>query len=160
VSNFPDVDLLDRAATRMRELALAADSPGPGWGDMLMSYLGGPVGSHCSVWTPAVAVAVAEWLQIGANQYACVDRTPMVKVAREFLGEQDRELVPVGPWVRAECGCVWRESRPAGLKLDPDAPRVCATHLADHPKSLGASSQGMAMVAVVYHQTDPRGAES
>ncbi len=66
------------------------------------------------------------------------------------------EPVDVGEWVAAACGCVWRESRPAGFKLNPAMPRVCTRHTADHPASLCPSPQGMATVAVTYHRERPR----
>ncbi len=59
----------------------------------------------------------------------------------------------VGEWVAAACGCIWRESRPSGMLIDPDAPRACGTHYADHPASVRPSPQGMAMVPVTYHET-------
>lgn len=37
---------------------------------------------------PAVALAVAAWLDTGANRYSCVDREPMYAVARAYLGEE------------------------------------------------------------------------
>lgn len=40
---------------------------------------------HIASWHPAVALAVADWLDIGANPYACVDREPMCAVARAYL---------------------------------------------------------------------------
>lgn len=61
----------------------------------------------------------------------------------------------LGPWVKAACGCVWHELRPEGTRLDPDEPRACGRHRADHPASLYPSPQGMAMVDVTYHQHDP-----
>ncbi len=42
--------------------------------------------THITTWHPAVALAVADWLDTGANKYACVDRAPMLAVARAYLG--------------------------------------------------------------------------
>lgn len=42
---------------------------------------------HVATWHPAVALAVADWLDTGANKYACVDRAPMLRVAYAILGE-------------------------------------------------------------------------
>lgn len=64
------------------------------------------------------------------------------------------ERVTVGPWVRTACGCVWRESRPDGFRIDPTEPRACGTHRATDPASLTPSPQGMAVVPVTYHDTD------
>ncbi len=64
-------------------------------------------------------------------------------------------MTNLGPWVKAACGCIWRESRPEGVKLNPDEPRVCAVHRADHPASVRPSPQGMAMVPVTYHDQRP-----
>lgn len=61
----------------------------------------------------------------------------------------------LGEWVQAACGCVWRESRPTGCRIDPAEPRACVTHSADHPASLYPSPQGMAMVPVTYHRHRP-----
>lgn len=61
----------------------------------------------------------------------------------------------LGEWVRADCGCVWRESRPAGVQIDPAELRACAVHTADHPASVRPSPQGMAMVPVTYHDRQP-----
>lgn len=61
--------------------------------------------------------------------------------------------VPVGEWVATACGCVFRESRPAGFTIDPAQPRACGRHNADHIASLFPSPQNMAMVAVTYHDT-------
>lgn len=66
-SQFPDVDLCARAAAAVR--ARAGDADGTGG------------------WTTAAALAVADWLDVGANPYACVQHAPMVVVARAFLGE-------------------------------------------------------------------------
>ncbi|WP_152748269.1 hypothetical protein [Micromonospora sp. RV43] len=37
---------------------------------------------------PAVALAIADWLDTGVNPYACVDRAPMFRVAAAYLGTQ------------------------------------------------------------------------
>lgn len=104
VSTFSDVDLIARAAATMRRRAQAATTeqartpygdpripqvPETGWGGLVDNYLGGPVGEHCASWTPAVAFAVAGWLDIGIDLYACVDRVPMLAVARAYLGEEN-----------------------------------------------------------------------
>lgn len=61
---------------------------------------------------------------------------------------------PVRVIVVAACGCRWRESRPPGFRIDPDAPRVCTMHRPDHPAAVGTSPQGMAMVPVQYLPDD------
>jgi hypothetical protein len=101
-AGFPIPEMIGRAATLMRERAEQANSdaarrpygdsrcdpvPEQQWGEMVDNYLGGVVGQHCASWTPAVALAVADWLEIGANPYACVDLGPMAAVARAYLGE-------------------------------------------------------------------------
>lgn len=63
--------------------------------------------------------------------------------------------IEVGPWVKAACGCVWRESRPEGVRMDPSEPRACVVHRSDHPASVRPSPQGMAMVPVTYHDQQP-----
>lgn len=45
--------------------------------------------AHIVSWHPAVALAVSDWLDIGANPYACIDLTPMLAVARAYLGQLD-----------------------------------------------------------------------
>lgn len=52
--------------------------------------------------------------------------------------------------VLAECGHWWRETQPKGLRLRPDAPRVCSICRPTHPAAVGTSPQGMAMVPVHY----------
>ncbi len=93
-----DVDLLAEAATKMRERAKDA-SPSP-WstgddGLVWSMRAGDPVSGstevedarHIAAFAdPAVAYAVADWLDTGANRYACVDRAPMLAVARAYLG--------------------------------------------------------------------------
>jgi hypothetical protein len=106
VSGFPIVDLIARAAAAMRERAEKANTnearrpygdrridpvPESEWGGLVDNYLGGPVGQHCASWTPAAAIAVADWLEVGANPYACVDLAPMAVVARAYLGEPDTD---------------------------------------------------------------------
>lgn len=97
-------DELRRAAALMRERAEAANTEGARrpygdrsvdpvpesqWGALVENYLGGEMGAHCAAWTPAVALAVAAWLEIGANPYACVDSEPMLAVARAYMGGGD-----------------------------------------------------------------------
>lgn len=99
---FPHVELIRRAAEAIRRRAQAADTddarrpygrrdadpvPSTQWGPLVDNYLGGEIGQHCMFWTPAAATAVADWLDIGANPYACVDLAPMIAVARAYLGE-------------------------------------------------------------------------
>lgn len=121
MSSFPHVDLIARAARLMRERAQAA-SPGP-WlvqqngsilhsgpstsslNERLGTYVVASVGAYdlglpsdadaqyIGSWHPAVALAVADWLDIGANPYACVDSAPMLAVARAYLGEADPQAV-------------------------------------------------------------------
>lgn len=91
------VEELRAAATAMRDRALAA-TPAP-WDfatDGLVWALppGDPVSGssdvadaeHIAGWDPAVALAIADWLESGANPYSCHDREPMLKVARAYLG--------------------------------------------------------------------------
>jgi hypothetical protein len=104
VSDFPIPDLIGRAAAVMRQRALAANTederrpysdasaepvPEAKWGALVDNYLGGEIGKHCASWTPAVALAVADWLDVGADPYACVDLAPMVAVALAYLSEAD-----------------------------------------------------------------------
>jgi hypothetical protein len=97
-------DELRRAAALMRERAEEANTddarrpygdrnadpvPPAEWGALVDNYLGGKIGAHCAAWTPAVALAVAEWLEIGADPYACVDSSPMLAVARAYVAGGD-----------------------------------------------------------------------
>lgn len=97
-------ELVGRAAHLMRQRALAANTdderrpygndridpvPESGWGELVYNYLGGAIGEHCEALNPAVALAIADWLEIGSNPHACVDLAPMVAVARAYLGEPD-----------------------------------------------------------------------
>jgi len=97
-------EMIGRAARLMRERAEQANTdearrpygddraypvPESDWGDLVDNYLGGDLGLHCASWTPAVALAVADWLEIGSNPHACVDLAPMVAVARAYLGEPE-----------------------------------------------------------------------
>lgn len=104
------VELIREAARLIRERAEAA-TPGP-WesldgGDRLIAWkldpsgqfdddwdyvVDEPIGNsanaeHIASWHPGVALLVADWLDIGANPYACVDREPMVALARAYLGK-------------------------------------------------------------------------
>lgn len=56
----------------------------------------------------------------------------------------DRVVVILG------CGHWWRESRPEGLTVDPDQPRVCVLCKPSHQHAVGASDQGLGMFKVVY----------
>ena len=58
---------------------------------------------HIASWHPTVALAVADWLDTGANPYSCVDREPMFRVARAYLGSQPlvSRFAPPGPWLPA-----------------------------------------------------------
>lgn len=56
----------------------------------------------------------------------------------------DRVLVISG------CGHWWRESRPEGLTVDPDRPRVCVLCRPTHQRAVGASDQGLGLFRVVY----------
>ena len=104
-TGYPDCDLLRRAADLMIQRALAANTdderrpygnatadpvPEAKWGGLVDNYLGGNIGKHCASWTPVVAIAVAVWLDTGASPYSCVDREPMLAVARPYLAEIDR----------------------------------------------------------------------
>ncbi len=95
-------ELIGRAARLMRQRALAANTdderrpygdkrldpvPESDWGKLVYNYLGGAIGEHCESLHPAVALAIADWLEIGSNPHACVDLAPMVAVARAYLGE-------------------------------------------------------------------------
>jgi hypothetical protein len=97
-------DELRRAAALMRQRAEAANTddarrpysdrsvdpvPESQWGELVDNYLGGDIGAHCASWTPTVALAVADWLDIGANPYACVDSAPMLAVARAYIAGGD-----------------------------------------------------------------------
>jgi hypothetical protein len=68
---------LRRAASLIRSRAIAANTdearrpysdrriapvPEAQWGRLIHNYLGGDVGQHCAALTPAVATAVADWL--------------------------------------------------------------------------------------------------
>lgn len=102
-TGFPDCDLLRRTADLMTQRAQAAGSdnarrpygratadpvPESQWGALVDNYLGGAIGQHCASWDPATALAVAAWLTVGANPYACVDRDPMLAVARAYLASE------------------------------------------------------------------------
>lgn len=104
-------ELIGRAALLMRQRALAANTdderrpygdtrldpvPESEWGKLVYNYLGGAIGVHCESLHPAVALAVADWLEIGSNPHACVDLAPMVSVARAYLGEPDTGSSPGG----------------------------------------------------------------
>ncbi len=104
-------EMLGRTARLIRGRAQAANTaearrpygdsriapvPESGWGDLVDNYLGGAIGQHCASWPPAVALAVADWLETGSNPHACVDLAPMVAVARAFLGEPDTEPTSAG----------------------------------------------------------------
>lgn len=120
-------EMIGRAAHLMRKRAEAANTeesrrpygdvridpvPESGWGGMVDNYLGGDVGSYCASWTPAVAFAVADWLEIGANPHACVDLAPMAAVARAYLGEP----CPCG---ESAAGCSVRDECPIAIASNP-----------------------------------------
>jgi predicted RNA-binding Zn-ribbon protein involved in translation (DUF1610 family) len=103
---------LRQAAAIMRQRAMAANTDaartpysdnrltpvGPAqWPKMVDNYLGGDVGQHCASWTPAVALAVADWLDTGANPYSCVTREPMLAVARAYLDATALDAVVAYP---------------------------------------------------------------
>jgi hypothetical protein len=93
-----DVDLLREVAALIRERAKDA-SPSP-WstdadGLVWSMRAGDPVSGstevedarHIAAFAdPAVAYAVADWLDLGANPYWCGEREPMYAVARAYLG--------------------------------------------------------------------------
>lgn len=107
-----DVETLRKAATLIRERAQAANTdeartpygdtrigvvPPERWGAMVDDYLGGEVGAHCASWHPAVALAVADWLDAAAEdeemfrrlRYSTVGHlgeNPALAVARAYLG--------------------------------------------------------------------------
>lgn len=75
-------DLLRRAAAKIRETAQAANTDEARtpygdrslapvapeqWGDMVDGYLGGPIGAHAALWSPDVAVLVADLLDSRAG---------------------------------------------------------------------------------------------
>ncbi len=70
----------------MRQRAKNA-APSAGWGELVLRHLAGVIGEHCALWTPAVGLAVADWLDTGANPHAGVDLKPMLAVASAYLGE-------------------------------------------------------------------------
>ncbi len=94
--------------------------------------------------------AAAEAFDIDGNPQKA--KTLRERAHRERARERAREP---GEWVKAACGCIWRESRPTGSIPDADQPRACGLHRADHPASLYPSPQGMAMVPVTYHDHRP-----
>lgn len=65
-------------------------------------------------------------------------------------------MTEFGEWVSAACGCVWRESRPPNVRIDPQQPRVCVVHMPTHPAAVGKSPQGLGLFMVTYHEQDPR----
>jgi hypothetical protein len=52
--------------------------------------------------------------------------------------------------VLGSCGHWWRETQPVGLRLDPNAPRVCSLCRPGGPGVVGTSPQGLGMVNVEY----------
>jgi hypothetical protein len=52
--------------------------------------------------------------------------------------------------VLGSCGHWWRETQPAGLRLRPEAPRVCSLCRPGGPGVVGTSPQGLGMVNVEY----------
>lgn len=108
-----DVNLLREAATRMRQLAVAANTddarrpygmdispvPTAEWGVLVENYLGGEIGQHCASWHPAVALAVAEMLGAAAGCYVqdedtgvawtdCPMAAATVAIARAYLRKE------------------------------------------------------------------------
>jgi hypothetical protein len=98
------VQLADAAAL-MRQRARAANTdearrpysddridpvPESEWGALVDNYLGGPVGAHCAALTPAVALAVADWLDWMADPRAEGRRGPAIAVARAYLAGEAR----------------------------------------------------------------------
>jgi hypothetical protein len=63
------------------------------WGALVDNYLGEEVGAHCAAWTPAAAVAVADWLDLMANPWIEGQRGPALAVARAYLIGEDAYLV-------------------------------------------------------------------
>jgi hypothetical protein len=59
-----------------------------------------------------------------------------------------------GILVLAECGHWLFRSRPDGLTVNPDLPRVCAICPATIRASVAVSPQGMAMVHVTYRPAE------
>jgi hypothetical protein len=140
-TGFPHVDLIARAAKLMRERAEAANTDSARtpysdqriapvdpsqWGGMVDNYLGGPIGAHCASWTPATALAVASWLDIGANPYACIGLAPMVAVARAYLAEPDAAPHPstrctglTARWCPVHGKCICPEDGIAELHIGP-----------------------------------------
>ena len=105
-------ELLRRAAALMRERAEDAAAPHHPYGDTEMDlvettahwsleiseYVGGDMGEHAASWHPAVALAVADWLDATALELKALGDPPLkiqegrrssaLAVARAYLGEQ------------------------------------------------------------------------
>jgi hypothetical protein len=62
MSQFPDVDLIAKAAAAVRRPGVTLP--------------------------PAATLAVADWLDTGANPYSCVTREPMIAVATAVLADE------------------------------------------------------------------------
>ena len=63
-------DLPRQAVALLRERATAAaqaDTMGLDWAEALANWLGGPAGELCSVMSPSVALALADWLDVHAR---------------------------------------------------------------------------------------------
>lgn len=149
MTEFPVVDLVARAAALMRQRAEAASAGpwrtgGPGGGilhsgptasqlnERLGTHVVAGVGAydlslpstadaeHITAWHPLVALAVADWLDIGANKYACVDRAPMAAVARAYLGPYGGQAER--PWCGAPRDLGGQQPCPI---IDPCDERTC-----------------------------------
>lgn len=96
---FPEVEIIRRAVTLLRA-RIGGATPGP-WtagsdGLVWPATIGDPVSGSTQVEDadhiaaladPIVARTIADWLDVGANPYACVNLTPMVAFARAYLRE-------------------------------------------------------------------------
>ena len=103
-------DLLREAASKMRERAEAATDGGPRWetgpddmhgparavvypadSDSAVAFAGCEDAEHIASWHPAVALAVADWLDRVAETSDVVGAEPspdMTAVARAYLGDE------------------------------------------------------------------------
>jgi hypothetical protein len=60
--------------------------------------------------------AVADWLVVGTNPYACVALDPMISVARAYLNRCTCTIDPDG--ARNPDGCVLHDLPPCGFLVD------------------------------------------
>jgi hypothetical protein len=100
------VEELRQAAVTMRRRAQLANTeqarrpygdrnvdpvPAGEWGALVENYLGGTVGMHCASWTPAVAAAVADLLELAVDRWDAnghvMTGAAALAVARAYLGD-------------------------------------------------------------------------